>query len=172
MAVAVNKSPQPARPTLWQRVTGSITTSFLIAFVLTVFLALAGTLILRYRDSLADITRQESRMANLLAQTLDSHVRQHADLALALATAVSLDERIQGAFSNQDRESLLQISQTYWRALSLSYGLSQLHFHVPPSTSFLRVHQPDMYGDSLADRPMVVEALANRKPLAGIERGK
>lgn len=111
-------------------------------------------------------------MANLLAQTLDTHVRQHADLALALATAVSLDERIQGAFSNQDRESLLQISQTYWRALSLSYHLSQLHFHVPPSTSFLRVHQPDMYGDSLADRPMVVEALANRKPLAGIERGK
>jgi methyl-accepting chemotaxis protein len=171
MTVAEDKSPQPVRLTLWQRVTGSIITSFLIAFILTLFLALAGTLILRYRDSLADVERQESRLANLLAQSLDAHVRQHADLAQALATAISLDERIQGAFSNRDRESLLQISQTYWRELRLSYPLAQFHFHVPPSTSFLRVHQPDKYGDSLADRPMVVEAIANQKPLAGVEWG-
>jgi hypothetical protein len=171
MTVAEDKSPQPVRLTLWQRVTGSIITSFLIAFILTTFLALAGTLLLRYRDSLADVERQESRLANLLAQSLDAHVRQHADLAQALATAISLDERIQGAFSNRDRESLLQISQTYWRELRLSYPLAQFHFHVPPSTSFLRVHQPDKYGDSLADRPMVVEAITNRKPLAGVEGG-
>ncbi|MBC7242606.1 MAG: methyl-accepting chemotaxis protein [Anaerolineae bacterium] len=172
MTVAENKSPQPVRLTLWQRFTGSITTSFLLAFVLTLFLALAGTLLLRYRDSLADVERQESRLANLLAQSLNAHIRQHAELAQTLATAISLDERIQGAFSNQDRESLLQISQTYWQALSLSYPVAQFHFHLPPSTSFLRVHQPDKYGDSLADRPMVVEAIANRKPIAGVEWGR
>ena len=171
MAVKMGEALQPARSTLWQRLTGSIISSFLVAFILTLFIALAGTLVVRYLSVIQDTYRQESRLASLLAQALDANLNQHADLALALATSISFDERVQGAFSNQDRQSLLQIAQLYWQPLSRSYLLTQFHFHLPPATSFLRVHQPDQYGDSLANRPMVVEALSSQKPIAGLERG-
>lgn len=171
MAVAVNNSPQPARPTLWQRVTGSITTSFLIAFVLTVFLALAGSLVMRYFSSIRELEVQEHRLVTMLDQSLTSHIQQHADMALALATAVSLDEGIQSAFDRQDRQALLQLARpTYWNNLSQSYHLTQFQFLLPDGTSFLRVLQPTQFGDSLTNRPMVREAIAQRKPLAGIER--
>ncbi|MGQ9666613.1 MAG: hypothetical protein ACUVWB_04785, partial [Anaerolineae bacterium] len=76
--------PQTARTTVWQRLTGSITTSFLVAFVLTLFLALAGTLLIRYRIALQDAEQQEMRMASLWAQSFDAHLSQRSDLALAL----------------------------------------------------------------------------------------
>lgn len=169
MAVETGKSSQPVGLKLWERLGGSITTSFLIAFILTLFVALSVTLFMRYRSALQDVHRQEMQMVSLLAQAVDAHLDQHANLALALATSISLDERIQGAFSNHDRQALLQIAQLYWRQLNLSYHMTQLHFHLPPSTSFLRVHQPDKFGDSLADRPMIMEALSSRRPISGIE---
>lgn len=169
MSVETSTSPQPTRRTVWQHIMGSITTGFLVAFILTLFLALAGTLLIRYRIALRDAEQQEMRMASLLAQSLDAHLSQHMDLALALATSISLDERIQGAFSLQQRETLLEIAKPYWNQLRLSYHLAQFHFHIPPTTSFLRVHQPEQFGDSLNDRPMVVEALSNRRPVSGIE---
>ncbi|MGQ9516320.1 MAG: cache domain-containing protein, partial [Anaerolineae bacterium] len=171
MSVKTSELPQTARTTVWQRLTGSITTSFLVTFVLTLFLALAGTLLIRYRIALQDAEQQEMRMASLWAQSFDAHLSQRSDLALALATSISLDERIQGAFSFQQREGLLEVAQSYWNQLRLSYHLTQFHFHIPPATSFLRVHQPEQYGDPLNDRPMVMEALSNRRPVSGIERG-
>ena len=52
-------------------------------------------------------------------------------------------------------------------------GVRQLHFHTPDSISFLRMHYPQRFGDSLNDiRPTVVEANRTLKPVVGFEGGR
>ncbi|MEA3314366.1 MAG: cache domain-containing protein, partial [Campylobacterota bacterium] len=53
------------------------------------------------------------------------------------------------------------------------YGVKQLHFHLPDSTSFLRFHKPNKFGDSLKDiRYSVVVTNKEKKPIYGFEEGR
>jgi methyl-accepting chemotaxis protein len=52
------------------------------------------------------------------------------------------------------------------------HGIAQFQFHLPPATSFLRVHAPDRFGDDLtAIRQTVIETNRRREPVSGLERG-
>ncbi|MBP0049183.1 diguanylate cyclase [Marinobacterium sp. AK62] len=60
-----------------------------------------------------------------------------------------------------------------WQQMQASHDLRQLHFHIPPATSFLRVHAPEKYGDDLSPiRQIIVDANRIRKPLSGFEIGR
>ena len=60
-----------------------------------------------------------------------------------------------------------------FQALKDTHGIEQLHFHVPPATSFLRVHLPDHHGDDLrAYRQTVNEAMRTGREVGGLERGE
>ncbi|MFP4154754.1 MAG: PAS domain S-box protein [Halothiobacillaceae bacterium] len=61
-----------------------------------------------------------------------------------------------------------------WLALQENHDARQLHFHLPDEyRSFLRVHEPERYGDRLGDvRHMVVEANRSRQPVTGFEIGR
>ena len=55
--------------------------------------------------------------------------------------------------------------------LKSAYGVEQFQFHTAPATSFLRVHQPEKFGDDLSGfRKTVVEANATNKPVLGLGR--
>lgn len=71
------------------------------------------------------------------------------------------------------RQAVYERLERAWEQASTNGQLRQLHFHLAPATSFLRFHQPNIYGDDLSvARPMV--AAANRKlhSAHGIEIGK
>jgi len=70
------------------------------------------------------------------------------------------------------RDKLYQVFEADYSRL-LNYNFKQLHFHFPDSTSFLRMHKPSKYGDSLVHaRYSVVQANKTLKPINGFERGK
>ena len=53
------------------------------------------------------------------------------------------------------------------------YGIKQLHFHFPDTTSFLRFHKPNKYGDNLKDiRYSLVLANRDLRPVFGFEEGR
>jgi len=53
------------------------------------------------------------------------------------------------------------------------YDVHLLFFHLPGAVAFLRAHQPDKYGDSLAQaRPMIVYAQQERRKMFFFETGK
>lgn len=53
------------------------------------------------------------------------------------------------------------------------YEFRQLHFHLPNTESFLRVHSPDKYGDLLLDtRESVRLVNENKTKISGFEEGK
>lgn len=87
---------------------------------------------------------------SLVARAIDSNTAQRNALRTALQT------RLQPTYQN-----LLQ------------YNLHQLHFHLPDVSSFLRMHRPAAYGDSLVKiRPAVVLANQRREFVSGFEVGR
>lgn len=54
-----------------------------------------------------------------------------------------------------------------------SYGIRQLHFHLPDNRSFLRFHKPSQYNDDLTTaRKSVVFVNETREPISVFETGK
>lgn len=72
------------------------------------------------------------------------------------------------------RAALLQYLAPRWQLMQHEYGLRQLQFHLAPDvTSFLRVHNPSTYGDSLKGvRKVIEDVLKDQQPRSGFETGR
>jgi PAS domain S-box-containing protein len=79
---------------------------------------------------------------------------------------------IRNDFADRNRGSLLARFGNGFSHLKENYGVEQFQFHTPPATSFLRLHQPQKFGDDLsAIRQTVVDSNARKQPLRGLETG-
>ena len=72
------------------------------------------------------------------------------------------------------RSALLQYLAPRWQLMQDEYGLRQLQFHLPTDvTSFLRVHNPSSYGDSLKGvRKVIEDVLQDQQARSGFETGR
>ncbi len=70
------------------------------------------------------------------------------------------------------RQNLYTLLKTRYETM-VQYSFRQLHFHFPNSVSFLRMHRPEKYGDSLVGiRHSVEKANELRQSVAGFEEGR
>lgn len=72
------------------------------------------------------------------------------------------------------RTALMDRIGPAWNAAAELFKVRQFHFHIGPgSLSFLRVHAPERYGDTMHDlRHIVVDAIAHGEPKRGFELGR
>ena len=76
------------------------------------------------------------------------------------------------AFEHRDRILLHNLLKNDYNYIK-SIDIAQVHFHLPNHNSFLRLHKPEMYGDSLTNARYSVEFVSkNHKSINGIEIGK
>ncbi len=94
-------------------------------------------------------------------------------LKMALENLLN-DKNVINAFKNNDRELLKSILlPVYSKKLKPEYGIAQFQFHIPPATSFLRLHKPAKFGDDLSSfRKTVLKVNETHKPVVGIEVGR
>lgn len=88
---------------------------------------------------------------------------------------IKQDSKIKTAFLNRDRKLLKELSSKYYSWLEATDSDRQvnMHYYLPKGTSFLRMHQPDKYEDSLRGiRPMVEAVHKMRVSQKGYELGK
>ncbi|WP_353572627.1 cache domain-containing protein [Candidatus Albibeggiatoa sp. nov. BB20] len=79
---------------------------------------------------------------------------------------------VKQAFAEQNRDQLIEVLLPAYQILHDKHGYSQAQFHIPPSTSFLRLHDITKYGDDLSMmRETVLEANHNQQIYHGIESG-
>jgi methyl-accepting chemotaxis protein len=96
-----------------------------------------------------------------------------SDVALALAASIAREPGVQAALASRDREELLRLTAPVYEELRDSFDVSIFHFHLPPATSFLRLHKPAEFGDDLsAFRHSVVAANAGQTRVRGLEIGR
>lgn len=85
-----------------------------------------------------------------------------------------LNHDIIQAFAAKDRKKLLELTKPiYLEYKKHNQYLNIMHFHTKDNHSFLRVHKPDVYGDSLESlRKIVTKTNISRNINFGLETGK
>jgi methyl-accepting chemotaxis protein len=92
--------------------------------------------------------------------------------AEAMSALVAGIPQVQEKFEAGDRKFLSDMFVPGFKQLSRDYGIDQFQFHIPPATSFLRVHLPEKFGDDLSSfRFTVLAANKEHKPIRGLEGG-
>ena len=76
--------------------------------------------------------------------------------------------------SKSARNALNDAVSENWQQFSKKFNARQLHFHLGPgSTSFLRVHKPQKFGDNMDDiRHTIVDTNQSQQALMGFETGR
>ncbi len=139
------------------------------------FLAFAGATALflvsyRFQAGLIHLN-EEKRLRNHYKYFLDL-IRTKKDLALSLAYTVAKNPVVAEAFAQRDRNRLMELLHPAYLKLHEDFGIKQFHFHVPPATSFLRVHLPGQYGEDMqAYRPTINVARETGEGVGGLEWG-
>ncbi|MBB1487155.1 sensor domain-containing diguanylate cyclase [Oceanospirillum sediminis] len=72
------------------------------------------------------------------------------------------------------RKQLYNEVSSSWKKMTEQYHVRQLHFHTGPgSTSFLRVHKPEKFGDNMDNlRHIIVDVNRDGIPRTGLELGR
>jgi len=120
-----------------------------------------------YTD-LASNYRAALETSEVLSKALFAEILNKQPVISLMSRAVDADEAQRDTLRN---ELARQVQPTY-RTL-MQYNMNQLHFHLPDVSSFLRMHRPAVFGDSLvAIRPAVVLANQRRDYVSGFEIGR
>jgi PAS domain S-box-containing protein len=91
-----------------------------------------------------------------------------------IGNILQLNSQMVTAFANRNREILYSTTLPLYKALKKENRyFTVMHFHLPDSTTFLRMHNPDFFGDNLRNvRPIVDAVNKTRKPHSGFEIGR
>ncbi|MBF7097515.1 methyl-accepting chemotaxis protein [Alkalibacter mobilis] len=137
---------------------------------LATILVMAATNLSLYFNMEETIRDEERMRLNNIAKTIKLKESALIDEAKSAVLAVAGNKEVQKAFANRDREALIYMLEGSY--LSIEDKIAQFQFHLPDSTSFLRLHNPEKFGDSLKDfRFTVNEANETEKMVSGIEEG-
>ncbi len=138
------------------------------------FFSFAGTTSLVYvsLNSQQEIIKEEEKKELFrVYQLFLASVRQKGEQALSMATIISENPMVQKLLSERNQKGLLAYTRPLFEELKKDFGIRQLHFHVSPGKSFLRVHLPDQFGEMIAYRTSIMDALKSGKGKMGLEWG-
>jgi PAS domain S-box-containing protein len=105
-----------------------------------------------------------------VAQTLHIQLDDDAQALAGMLLLLQNDRQLQEAYRAHDRQRLLQVAQPLFAPLRSRHRVTHFYFHDLQRRCFLRVHQPDRYGD-VVDRFTLTSAATTGRPSHGIELG-
>ena len=141
----------------------------LLTAVIAIVLNLSGMVLVGQRTLNAAYTTERAVAAEALRLAIDARTTE----ALSMAQMIAGVPAIQEAVSRRDDTAIEIMLAGSIKAMMAQTGMTQLHFHVPPGRSLIRVHDLAKRGEDLTKtRPMVVKANAEHVPLRGLERGR
>jgi methyl-accepting chemotaxis protein len=128
---------------------------------------------LNYQTNRQNIIDGENRQLDAAYEDFEAYIEQKSEHALSLAMQIANLPAAQVALSGQNREALERAYLSSYRELDAMFDVPQAQFHLPPATSFLRLHEPDRFGDDLSTfRFTVLNTNATQEPTYGLEVGR
>ncbi len=118
------------------------------------------------------IGNNEQRSLNRHYQTMMNQLAAEGRMAETLAVLLARVPDFQQAMASGRRDRLGEMLLPAFEELKKNYAVVQMQYHLPPATTFFRVHKPEKFGDDLSSfRHTVVQTNAERKPVVGLESG-
>lgn len=143
-----------------------ITGSFLVIVAVVVFfisykgVQLSKSLMFEYEED----------THNKVVESIYNKIENDLDMAETNARTITNSKVVQRLLYEKDREGLEDLVLPMYE--DLNYKFSQAQFHLPDSSSFLRLHDLDDYGDSLKGiRDSVEVANKDKKIVRSLEEG-
>ena len=150
--------------TVKARLLGFFSISFCLLIAATAFLT-------AFERKQTLLQGEELRLKTKFANATKS-LNDQAEMATAVALAIAAIPSIQEAFAERDRSRLFELTQSFYQQQKEQLSIAQFQFHTPPAIAFLRLHQPEKFGDDLSSfRQTVVEANKDHKVVTGLEYG-
>ncbi len=158
---------------LRQALGGGLRAKLLTPSLILVAVVLLSLFIYTAFTSIQAIDESEDLRQRALYDVFLGRIAAMEDFAVALATEVAANPEVQIAFANGDRDRLEELTLAAYLLIDEYFGVPQHQFHLPPATSFLRLHNLPTYGDDLSSfRFMVLAANAQKQPVQGLEMGR
>ncbi|MCK8823720.1 PAS domain S-box protein [Fuchsiella alkaliacetigena] len=112
----------------------------------------------------------ENRQYNAIINTVEKRMAKQLEKAELTVLSIANNPEVQRIFAAGQREELYQfLAPTYD---SIKDSFDQFQFHLPDSTSFLRMHLPSQFDDDLSGfRDTVNEANRTQQLTTGLEGG-
>ncbi|MBF0565254.1 MAG: methyl-accepting chemotaxis protein [Nitrospirae bacterium] len=153
-----------------------VSVQFKLMFVIFSVLVVTGVVIMAkdFVDARAQLLEDNQEVAATFRKVYESTLETKTrDIAMAVETLLQ-DNEVTRDFHDKNREALVAKTVKLFKdSLKSNYGIKQFQFHLPPATSFLRVHKPEKFGDDLSSfRNTVVAANTTKRPVSGIEAGR
>ncbi|MCB9420335.1 MAG: HAMP domain-containing protein [Ardenticatenaceae bacterium] len=150
-----------------------ISQKILIPIILLVIATIGSLIFIGDRSQRSLLENEEQEHLRSLGLSFADRIAAQGQTAVALATNIAEMPAVQQAFAEQDREALIALLHESYLASDAAFGIPQSQFHLPPATSFLRLHNLEKYGDDLSSfRNTVLAANAELRPISGLEKGK
>ena len=150
-----------------------LTRKLLIPTLIFFSVIIAGVVTYNTVVSFQQFEIDEEKRLESLGDKFYERLKAKEDLAVALATDVANNPEVQAAFAAKDRERLIELTLPSYQALDKQFDVPQFQFHLPPATSFLRLHNLEKYDDDLSSfRFTVLAANAEKRTVGGVELGR
>ncbi|MDO1585059.1 cache domain-containing protein [Rhizobium oryzicola] len=144
----------------------STITALLVGFILL----LCGWLLISDERHLLD--EAKLREIGKTAVVFSSAMQQAATLSASHAEAIAEDKTAQSLLKAKDRAGLQAYMKPAFDRLAGTADIDVLHFHEANMKSFLRVWEPENFGQDLSTfRPMVVATNHDKRTQKGLEFG-
>ncbi len=141
--------------------------SVIVSSVLVLLTVITGFMI----DGL--ISTAQDRELRAYIEQIESSIKSKSSDAASRAELVASIPAVQQAIAERDRDTLSSLFNSGFKHLKEQTGVHQFQFHLPPATSFLRVHKPGKFDDDLSGfRKTVVATNTSHKANMGLERGR
>lgn len=144
----------------------AVITALLVGSVLV----LCGWLVLSDEQRLLE--EAKLREIGKTGVVLSSALQQAATFSASHAEAIAADDKVRSLMKAGDRAALQAYMKPVFDRLAATGDVDVLHFHDVAMKSFLRVWEPENFGQDLSTfRPMVVAANHDRRLQKGLELG-
>ncbi len=150
-----------------------VKTRLLSVLGVLITLMVALPTLLSYRSELAATNRQlEAELKVAIVHGVEQITQEIPNQLRLLGHTVAASQEVQDSLMYQDREVLQGNVGPLYVNLQKILDLNVFHFHLPPATSFLRVQNPEKFGDDLSSfRHTVVQVNQTEKDAVGVEAG-
>jgi methyl-accepting chemotaxis protein len=151
----------------------TVKAKLMVSVGLLVSLLITAFLIKAYQNESAVLVKSKESSFNAEYQRFLESIHDTAFTSYSMAELVASMPEVQKSLAEKKRSRLLKLTLPLYLSGREKLNIKQFQFHLPPATSFLRLHKVNKYGDDLSGfRLTVLEANQEKKPKYGIEKGR
>ena len=152
------------------RKTTSLKRRILIPLTLALVFLLSVFVYRVYLISQEKISEDALKKFESVNKLFEKKLESDAELISAVIETLAGNKEIQAAWSARDRPGLIGLTSPVYAKLRAKYRITHFYFHDLDRVTFLRVYNPEKYGD-VSRHSTLLKSQKSGKPSVGIEIG-